>query len=40
MIDRIRAIYPALSSAVAASWVPLVVALVAVLVIFRTNGVG
>lgn len=35
MLDRMRSIYPALSSAVAASWLPLVVGLALVMVVFR-----
>lgn len=35
MFDRMRAIYPALSSALAASWVPLIVGLAVVMVLFR-----
>lgn len=35
MFDRMRAIYPAISSAVAASWIPLAVGLAAVAILFR-----
>ncbi len=40
VIDRIRAIYPALSEAVAASWVPLAVAMAALILVFRVNAAG
>jgi len=35
VLDRVRSIYPALSSAFAASWLPLVVGLALVVVVFR-----
>jgi hypothetical protein len=35
VLDRMRAIYPALSSAFVASWLPLVVGLGLVVVVFR-----
>lgn len=35
VLDRMRSIYPALSSAFAASWLPLVVGLALVVVVFR-----
>ena len=38
MLDRMRAIYPAFSSALAASWLPLTVGLVTVVVIFGGDG--
>jgi hypothetical protein len=38
MLDRMRAIYPALSSTLAASWVPLTIGLMVVAVIFGADG--
>ena len=35
VLDRVRSIYPALSSALAASWLPLVVGLTLVVIVFR-----
>lgn len=40
MFERMRAIYPALASTFAHAWVPLVVGLVAVAVIFGADARG
>lgn len=37
MLNRMRAIYPAISSTLAASWMPLTVGLVAVVVLFGVD---
>ena len=37
MLDRMRAIYPAISSTIRASWMPLTIGLVAVAVLFGVD---